>query len=56
MSSLDVGGFIREEYEKVIHVDDQPSFGNHVLEEVIHEMLEHGRRVVEAEEHDGGFK
>ena len=34
--------FIRGEYEKIIHVDDQPSFSNHVVEGIIHELLEGG--------------
>ena len=42
--------------ERVIYVDDKPSFCNHVSEGVIHEMLECGRGNIEAEEHDGGFE
>ena len=38
-----------------VTVYDKPSFGDHVSEGVIHEMLECGWRVGEAEEHDGGF-
>ena len=51
-----MGGFIGEEDEEIIYVDDEPSFSDHVSEGVIHEMLEYGRRVVEIKEHDGGFK
>ncbi|KIN99908.1 hypothetical protein M404DRAFT_153916 [Pisolithus tinctorius Marx 270] len=47
-----VGG----EDEEVIHVDDQPSFSNHVLEGVIHESLEGGGGIAQSEEHDHGFK
>ena len=45
-----------EGVDEVIHVDDKPSFGNHIVEGVIHEPLECGGGVHEAEEHDGGFK
>ena len=56
MSSFDVGSLVGGEYKEVIHVDDEPSFNNHVSEEVIHEVLECGRGVIETEEHNGGFK
>ena len=42
--------------EKVIHVDEEPSFCDHVLKGVVHESLECGRGVAKAEEHDGGFE
>ena len=42
--------------EEVIHVDDKPSFSNHISEGVVHELLKHGRGVAEAKEHDSGFK
>ena len=42
--------------EKVVHVDDKPSFSNHVSKRVIHELLECSRGVAKAKEHDGGFK
>ena len=51
-----MGSLIREEYEKIIHVDDKPSFDNHILEGVIHEMLECGGGVVETKEHNGRFE
>ena len=51
MDSL-VGG----EYEKVIYVDNKPSFSDHVLEGVIYEALKCGKGVVETKEHNGGFK
>ena len=38
--------------EEVIHVDDEPSFSDHVSEGVIHESLECGWRVAETKEHD----
>ena len=37
--------------EEVIHIDDKPSFGNHVSEGVVHESLKCSGRVVETEEH-----
>ena len=49
-------GLIKGEYEEIIHVDDKPSFSNHISEEVIHEVLEYGGGVVETKEHDSGFK
>ena len=42
--------------EEVVHVDDEPSFSNHVLEGVIHESLECSGRVAETKEHDSRFK
>jgi hypothetical protein len=31
------------EDEEVVHIDDKPSFSNHILEGVVHEVLEgHG--------------
>ena len=51
-----MGGLIGGEYEEVIHVDDEPSFSNHVSKGVIHKALECGGGVVETKEHNGGFK
>ena len=41
--------------EEVIHVDDEPSFCNHIPERVGHESLESGGRVGHAEEHNSRF-
>ena len=41
--------------KEVIHVNDKPSFCNHVPEGVRHESLKSGGGVGHAEEHDGGF-
>ena len=49
-------GFIGGEYEEIIHVDDKPSFSNHVMKGVIHEALECGKGVVETKEHNSGFE
>jgi len=51
-----LGSGVGGEDEEVIHVDDEPSFCDHVPEGVIHESLESGRGVGEAEEHDSRFK
>ena len=46
---------IREDKE-VIHVDNEPSFSNHVLERVVHKSLESSRGIAKSKEHDGWFK
>ena len=51
-----VGLGVGEGYEKVIYIDDKPSFSNHVAERVIHESLESSGGVVETKEHDCQFK
>jgi hypothetical protein len=42
--------------EQVIHVDDEPSFGDEVVKEVVHERLERSGGVTESEEHDSWFE
>ena len=42
--------------KKIVHVDDEPSFSDHIVEGVIHEPLKGGGRVGEPEERDHGFK
>ena len=42
--------------EEIIHVDNKPSFGNHIAEGVIHETLESGGGVGKSEEHHGWFE
>ena len=56
MSLFGVGCRIRGGNKEVIHVDDEPSFCDHVSERVIHESLECGRGVAKAKEHDSQFK
>ena len=51
-----MGVFIRREDKEVVHVDDEPSFGNHVLEGVIHESLECHWGVGKSKEHYRWFK
>ena len=53
--SLSVSGIIRREYKEVVHVDDKPSFHNHIFKQVIHETLEGGRGVDEIKGHDSRF-
>jgi len=47
---------IRGEDKEVIHINDKPSFSDHVSERVIHESLECDRGVGEAEKHNSRFK
>ena len=42
--------------EEVIHVDNEPSFGDHIAEGVIHESLEGCGGIGESEEHHRGFE
>ena len=42
--------------EEVVHIDDEPSFSDHVSKQVVHEPLECGGGVAKTKEHDGGFK
>ena len=43
-------------YPQVVHIDLEPSLGNHVSKDMIHEHLKGQRGLAEAEEHDSGFK
>ena len=54
--SFGLGFGVWEGNEEVVHVDDKPSFSNHVLEQVTHESLECSGGVAEAKEHDHWFK
>ena len=54
--SFFMGFGVRGGNEEVIHIDDEPSLSNHVLEGVVHESLEHSGGVAETEEHDSGLK
>jgi hypothetical protein len=46
----------RGEDKEVVHVDDEPSFSDHITEEIVHEVLEGCRGVGKSEEHYHGFK
>ena len=43
------------EDKEVVHVNDEPSFHNHIPEGVRHELLKGGRGIGHAKEHDSGF-
>ena len=55
-SLFSMGLGVREGDEEVIHVDDEPSFSDHVSEGVICESLKRGGGVVETKEHNHWFK
>ena len=42
-------------YPQVVHVDLEPSLGDHVGEDVVHERLKGRRGIAEAKEHYGRF-
>ena len=42
--------------KEVIHVDNKPSFCDHIVKGVVHELLEGGRGTGETEEHYSWFK
>ena len=41
---------------KIVHIDFQPAFCDHISEDVIHESLECGWSIAEAKEHNHWFK
>ena len=51
-----VEGGVRGIDEKVVHVDYEPSFGDHIAEGVVHEPLEGCGGISESEEHHGRFE
>jgi len=51
-----MGGGVGGEDKEVVHVDDEPSFRDHISEGVVHESLEGGGGVGETKEHDSGFE
>ena len=51
-----MGGHIGGVNEEVIHVNDKPSFCDHIAKGVIHEALESGGGIGETEEHHRKFK
>ena len=46
-----VGLFVRGKDEKIVHVNDKPSFCDHVLEGIVHELLECRRGVGKPKKH-----
>ena len=51
-----MGGHVGGVNEEVIHVNNKPSFCDHIMKRVIHEALESGRGIDETEEHHRRFK
>ena len=51
-----VGFFVRGENKEVVHINDEPSFSDHVTERVVHESLERGGGVGKPEEHYRWFE
>ena len=51
-----MGGRVGRIDEEVIHVDDEPSFCDHVMEGIIHEALEGSRGISQTKKHHGWFK
>jgi len=47
---------VRGEDEEVVHIDNEPTFCDHISKGVVHKSLESGRGVGEAKEHDGWFE
>ena len=56
LSAFLVSGSVGGEDEEVIHIDDKPSFSDHVPEGIVYESLEGGGGVGETEEHNCRFK
>ena len=56
MGSFSVSLWVRGGNEEIVHVDNEPSFCDHITEGVIHELLECGRGVIKSKEHNGRFK
>ena len=54
--TFSMGFFVGGEDKEVVHVNDKPSFSDHVSEEVVHESLESCRRVGKSEEYYCWFK
>ena len=55
-SLLGVGFQVRGGDKEVVHIDNEPSFSDHVSERVIYEPLEHSGGVAETKEHDRWFE
>ena len=51
-----MGGRVRGVDEKIIHVDDEPSFCDYIMKGIIHEALEGGGEISETKEHHGWFE
>ncbi|EJF55305.1 hypothetical protein DICSQDRAFT_74684 [Dichomitus squalens LYAD-421 SS1] len=55
-STFRVSGCILGEDQNVVHIDDNPSFVNHVLEKIVHHGLKGGGQVTKPKEHYCGFE
>ena len=51
-----MSGGVRRVDKEVVHVDNEPSFCDHIMKGVIHESLKGGRRIGKTEEHYGWFE
>ena len=51
-----MGFFIRREDKEVTHIDDEPSFCDHISEGVVHEPLKCCWGIGESKEHHGWFE
>ena len=51
-----MGGSVGRIDKKIVHVDNEPSFCNHIVKEVIHELLKGGGGIGKTKEHYGQFK
>ena len=55
-SAFTVGLFVWREEEEVVHIDNEPSFSDHITERVVHELLECRRGVGKSKEHYHWFE
>ena len=51
-----MGGSVGRIDKKVVHVDNEPFFCNHIVKEVVHEPLKGGRGIGEAKKYYGWFE
>ena len=51
-----MGGDVRRIDKKIVHIDNEPSFCDHIMEGVVHELLEGGGGVGKTKEHYSWFK
>ena len=51
-----MGGGVKRVDKEVVHVDNEPSFCDHIMKGVIHELLKDGKGIGKAKEHYGWFE
>ena len=56
LRALFVEGGVGGVDEEVIHIDNEPSFGDHIAERVVHEVFEGGGGIGESKEHHSWFE